>query len=105
MHAYTSDGHTSEWLGNLELLASELGEIERLYPGHGEPGGPEMLAAQRGWLERYREVVGGLGAPPLDETAKATLSTEMERYLGTDKLLFLVSLGADAVAAELAAER
>jgi glyoxylase-like metal-dependent hydrolase (beta-lactamase superfamily II) len=104
MHGYTSDGHTREWLDNLDRLSAQLGEIDKLYPGHGQPGGRELLGAQRAWIERYREVVGGLGAPPLDEAAKATLSAEMQRYLGTDKLLFLVGLGADAVAAELAGQ-
>ena len=103
VHSYTADGHTAEWLANLAALAPELADIDTVYPGHGGSGGPEILEDQRQYLELYRDTVATLaqGQTTLDEQAKETLTQTMKDHLPTDKLEFLIALGADAVAAEL----
>ncbi len=75
-----------------------------LYPGHGEPGGLELLDAQKNYLEQYRAAVQRLahGQPRLTEADKTLLVLDMKRVLPNDKLDFLIALGADSVAAELA---
>jgi glyoxylase-like metal-dependent hydrolase (beta-lactamase superfamily II) len=105
-HAYVSDGHTREWLDNLRRLRSELPASARLYPGHGPAGGVELLAAQAAYLERLRSEVTRLaqGRPRLGEAEKAELVAAMRAYLPAARLTFLVEVGADAVAAELAGE-
>lgn len=106
MHAYVSDGHTRAWIDALAALERALPAGATLYPGHGAPGGPELLAAQRSYLEALRGEVARLSpkGAPLDEAAKAELVAAMKRHQPSDALVFLVGLGADAVAAEVAAE-
>lgn len=104
VHAYVTDGHTTEWLENLGKLEAALADMAVVYPGHGEPGGLDMIAWQRAYLEHYRAAVEELaaGQPTLTDEAKAELVQRMKAFLPTDALEFLIGLGADAVAAELA---
>jgi len=104
-HPYTADGHSSAWLAALDVLAGELGGVGTLYPGHGDPGTLAMLAEQRRYLLYYREVVRRLsgGEPRLDEPARAELEAAMRVFLPGAPLTWMIGLGADAVAAELAA--
>jgi glyoxylase-like metal-dependent hydrolase (beta-lactamase superfamily II) len=103
-HPYTADGHSASWLAALDLLAGELADVGTLYPGHGAPGGPGVLAEQRRYLLYYRELVRRLadGEPRLPEAAKAELAAGMQSFLPDAPLTWMIGLGADAVAAELA---
>jgi glyoxylase-like metal-dependent hydrolase (beta-lactamase superfamily II) len=105
MHPYTADGHSSAWLAALDVVAEEFADVATLYPGHGEPAGLDMLAEQRRYLLFYREVVGRLsgGEPQLSEAAKAELDMIMRSFLPDAPLTWMIGLGADAVAGELAA--
>ncbi|HEY2489850.1 MAG TPA: MBL fold metallo-hydrolase [Streptosporangiaceae bacterium] len=103
-HPYTADGHSGSWLAALDLLAGELAGVGTLYPGHGAPAGPGVLAEQRRYLLYYRELVRRLadGEPRLPEAAKAELAAGMQSFLPDAPLTWMIGLGADAVAAELA---
>ena len=103
VHSYLSDGHSGAWLAALDRLEGELTGAT-LYPGHGAPGGAELIAAQRAYLTLYRDTVRRLagGASTLGDEAKAELTRTMVEHLGNERLGFLIGLGADAVAAELA---
>ncbi len=105
-HAYMNDGHTAAWLKNLDRVAAELKDSAVLYPGHGEAGGRELLDEQRHYLREYRNAVKALaqGQPVLTEMQKKELVAHMTAFLPTKRLEFLIPLGADSVAAELAAE-
>jgi glyoxylase-like metal-dependent hydrolase (beta-lactamase superfamily II) len=102
-HPYTADGHTAGWLDTLDRLAGELATVPVLYPGHGMPGGPELLAAQRRYLMFYREAVRRLaaGEPVLTDPARAELDDLLGRFLPGAPLTWMIGLGADAVAAEI----
>lgn len=102
-HPYTADGHTGRWLATLDTLPGAL-DGARLYPGHGAPGGVGMLADQRRYLMMYRETVRRLaaGASSLTDAQRAELTDVMVRFLPDAPLSWMISLGADAVAAELA---
>ncbi|QFY12995.1 MBL fold metallo-hydrolase [Nonomuraea phyllanthi] len=104
VHSYTADGHSGAWLRVLERLVDELAGVP-LYPGHGAPGDIGLLSRQRQYLLMYREAVGHLaaGAPGLSDTQRLELTRTMTRFLPGAPLDWLVGLGADAVAAELAA--
>lgn len=104
-HPYTADGHTGRWLAALDTLAGAL-DGATLYPGHGSPGDGAMLADQRRYLMMYREAVRNLaaGAPSLTDPQRERLTAVMTRYLPGAPLSWMIGLGADAVAAELAAE-
>lgn len=107
VHAYVTDGHTTEWLKNIDRLEKELRGTTRLYPGHGEAGGLELLDWERRYLTEYRATVQSLaqGKPALTEDQKKELTTHMTTFLPNQKLAFLIPLGADPVAAELAAKQ
>ena len=104
-HPFTADGHSGSWLAALDALTGELAGIGTLYPGHGDPAGPGLLADQRRYLLYYRELIRRLsgGEPKLSEAAKAELSTAIQAFLPDAPLTWMIDLGADAVAAELAA--
>jgi glyoxylase-like metal-dependent hydrolase (beta-lactamase superfamily II) len=103
-HPYTADGHSARWLAALDLLAGELAGVGTLYPGHGDPAGLGVLADQRRYLLFYRELVRRLagGEPQLPEEARAELDAQMQAFLPGAPLTWMIGLGADAVAAELA---
>jgi glyoxylase-like metal-dependent hydrolase (beta-lactamase superfamily II) len=104
VHSYTADGHSGAWLDALDRLVDELAGVP-LYPGHGAPGDTGLLTRQRQYLLMYREAVANLaaGAPSLSEAQKLELTQTMTRFLPGAPLNWLIGLGADAVAAELAA--
>lgn len=104
-HAFTADGHSGAWLAILDVLAGELADVRVLYPGHGDLAGPGLLAEQRRYLLYYREVILRLsgGQHELSEAAKSDLDAAMQAFLPNAPLTWMIGLGADAVAAELAA--
>jgi glyoxylase-like metal-dependent hydrolase (beta-lactamase superfamily II) len=104
-HPYTADGHTGSWLAALDTLTGVL-DGATLYPGHGAPGDVGMLADQRRYLMMYRETVRRLaaGAPTLTDAQREQLTAVMTRFLPGAPLSWMIGLGADAVAAELAGE-
>ncbi|MFJ1751546.1 MBL fold metallo-hydrolase [Kitasatospora sp. NPDC088134] len=104
-HPYTADGHGAHWLAALTELGAELADAAVLYPGHGEPAGVEVLAAQRQYLLFYREAVRRLaaGQPALTDRAREELDRVVQDYAPNLPLGWMIGLGADAVAAELAA--
>jgi hypothetical protein len=67
--------------------------------------GPGLLADQRRYLLYYRELIRRLsgGEPQLSEAARSELSTAVQAFLPDAPLTWMIELGADAVAAELAA--
>ncbi|MFP3986308.1 MBL fold metallo-hydrolase [Streptomyces sp. E11-3] len=103
MHSYTADGHTGAWLGLLDRLEQELAGVP-LYPGHGAPGDTSLLSAQRRYLLMFRQAVLRIadGRPALADDQKAELTALMEAYSPQAALPWMVGLGADAVARELA---
>src|SRR5216683_3096645 len=98
-HPYTADGHSSSWLALLDVLDAELAGARRLYPGHGDPAGPGVLAEQRRYLLFYREVVRRLsgGEPRLTAAAQEELETMMRAFLPGAPLTWMIGLGAAAV--------
>jgi len=104
-HPYTADGHSASWLAALDSLADELAGVSTLYPGHGGPAGPGVLAEQRRYLLHYREIVRRLsgGEATVPPSARAELDRAMQAFLPSAPLTWMIGLGADAVAGELAA--
>lgn len=103
-HSYTADGHSRAWLRALDALAPRLADVATVYPGHGEPATPALLAEQRRYLLYYTEVVGRLaaGRAALTDQAKDALEAAMRAFAPEAPLTWMIGLGADAVAAELA---
>jgi glyoxylase-like metal-dependent hydrolase (beta-lactamase superfamily II) len=104
-HSFITDAHTGAWLKALDQLG-RLPATTVLYPGHGKPGGMALVATERRYLERLRTEIRRLspGGAPLPDPAKAELLAALNQLAPGMGLDFLVGLGADAVAKELAAE-
>jgi glyoxylase-like metal-dependent hydrolase (beta-lactamase superfamily II) len=106
-HAYTNDGHTTEWLTNLDKLARSLAGVKHVYPGHGASGDATMFAWEKQYLLAYRHEVDRLraGKSKLTDDQKKQLVTTMKAAYPTATNEFMIALGADTVAAELAGAR
>ncbi len=105
-HSYLADGHTTAWLEALERAEAELGGVRHIYVGHGAPATAGVFAEQRRYLLMVREAIARVaeGRPELTELEAGQVASLMERFLPDAPLGWLVSVGASAVAAELAAE-
>jgi len=103
-HAYTNDGHTAEWIQNLDVLARKLKGVKHVYPGHGPAGDASLFEWEKGYLVAYRREVEALrgGGEKLDDEQKATLVAKMKAAYPGAGNEFMITLGADTVAAELA---
>jgi glyoxylase-like metal-dependent hydrolase (beta-lactamase superfamily II) len=106
-HVYLADDHVLAWLANLERARILLAGVPTLYPGHGGAGGHELLDAQRDYLLAYCRAVKELagGQPALSAESKEQLVAHMEGVRPGAPLGFMITLSADAVAAELAGHR
>jgi len=106
VHGFLSDGHSGAWLKKLDPLKSKLQElgVTTVYPGHGEPGGLDMIDWTKSYLEIFRKAVFDLagGHESLTPEQKIELSRRMAVFLPENKLPQFVTRSADAVAAELA---
>jgi hypothetical protein len=89
------------------VLASELAGAHHILPGHGAPTNVSLFDEQRRYLLYYREVVRRLadGAPTLSDDAQAALERAMQRFLPQAPLTWMIGLGANAVATEIAHAR
>jgi glyoxylase-like metal-dependent hydrolase (beta-lactamase superfamily II) len=107
VHAYGSDAHTLEWLRNLDRLITELQGFDRIYPGHGDSGGIELLEWQKSYLQELRGTINNLakGRTELSEDEKAELVDHMNGKFRNTKLDFLLINSADPLAKELARSR
>jgi glyoxylase-like metal-dependent hydrolase (beta-lactamase superfamily II) len=99
VHAYLSDGHAGEWLKTLDELKVSMKDVAILYPGHGLPGGFELLDWQKQYLEAYLKNLKPLWDDrKITEDEKTVLVEKMKNFLTNDKLTFLIGLGAEPVA-------
>jgi glyoxylase-like metal-dependent hydrolase (beta-lactamase superfamily II) len=91
MHAYLADGQWAHWLEVIDKLNRDLPPSATLYVGHGPPGGKELLAGQRRYIETFVEsvgrhaatVAGGDHGPVLDD---------LRKIVPSEDLLFLADL-------------
>jgi hypothetical protein len=107
-HSYSADGHTTAWLHALDVLTRELaGGAQHVLPGHEAPTNMSLFDDQRRYLLYCREVVGRLaaGAPRLTDDGQVALERVMQQFLPNAPLTWMISLGANAVATEIARER
>lgn len=99
VHAYLNDGHTADWLHHLTDLRKALKNVKLLYPGHGLPGGLELLDWQKKYLDAYLTALKPLWDDKrITDEEKTALTEEMKKFLPNDKLIFLVGLGAEPTA-------
>ncbi len=76
-HSWLEIGKTDQWLQRLDEIAAL--EPRFVHPGRGASGGPELIARERGYLERVIEIVRASsphldanGEPPRDAIQQLT---------------------------------
>lgn len=87
MHAYLADGFYEGWLEHIARLREELPADATLYPGHGAPGGLELLHRQAEYIETFVDAVRGADDAEVVDT--------MMRFLPADQLRFLMELSVE----------
>ena len=100
-------GGTRAWLERLDHAKRLFYGLRIFYPGHGGQTGFAALEEQRRYLLAVRAAVQEVahGKPRLDEAARQKLIPRLSALRPGEPLGTLVGPGADAVAAELLAER
>jgi len=103
VHPWLYEGRSQRWLVQLDQARRVLEDVEVLHIGHGPSGGLELLDAQADYIRAYQQHVRDLadGRPSLSEDAKAELERRMAAHLPGGLLPSLVTMSADAIAAEL----
>jgi glyoxylase-like metal-dependent hydrolase (beta-lactamase superfamily II) len=103
VHPYLLEPDPPAWLAQLDRARSLFPDGATLLPGHGLPGGLELLDRQRVYLETYVKAVTELQDDGrLDDAAIAQLERRMDALLAGGSLRMLVALGAEPVASALA---
>lgn len=104
-HPWLFEGRSALWLEQLDH-AKPLLTGKRLYVGHGEPGGPDLLDEQQRYIRAYQDSVRELsgGGSSLDDRAKSELAVRMDSVWPGAPLKDLIGMSADAVAVELAGQ-
>lgn len=101
MHAYLADAHWGKWLATLTRLEAELPADVTLHVGHGPPGGRELLAAQRRYVETFvaalRQHADAVAAG--DHTA---VLAAVQAVVPGEDLLFLADLSIEPMLHSLA---
>jgi glyoxylase-like metal-dependent hydrolase (beta-lactamase superfamily II) len=100
MHAYLADGRWRDWLVTLDRLEEDLPDDVTLYVGHGPPGGKDLLAGQRRYIETFVDAVEA-HAEAIDHGDHSGVIEAMKRLLPTDSLLFLMDLSIEPTLATL----
>lgn len=97
MHCFFRDLHAKEWLGSLDRLRREFDHTARLYPGHGDTCGVEIVHWNRGYILAFIDALGALlqGRDQLTAPEKDVLVAKMQAYLPNQKLLFLLTYELD----------
>ena len=109
------EGGSCGWLTNLAELSNRFGNVDTIYPGHGDPGpAAQQISGQRDYLRHYREIVkpavaaGSDEGTALSETETKQIVAELDRrypdYPQVASLPNLQELNVAAVGRELAAQ-
>ena len=103
-HPYTADGHSGAWLAALDVLGGELPGIGTLYPGHGDPA--SRACSLTSGVTCCTTASSSEGYPGVSRSyprqRSPSCGTALQAFLPDAPLTWMIELGADAVAAELA---
>jgi glyoxylase-like metal-dependent hydrolase (beta-lactamase superfamily II) len=101
-HPWLAEHRSREWLDQLEIVAGRFSGVERVYPGHGPAGGPELFARQRDYIQTFQKLVAAnVQDGHLSDTALATIREATMAGRSGWPLEGLIDMNAKAVAEEL----
>ncbi len=67
-HLYLQERHLESWLMRLdELVDLAKGRIDTFYPGHGKPGGVELIDQTRDYLRDFADIAKGADAKTAEQ--------------------------------------
>ena len=115
MHPALIEGHTSEWIKQIEYIKQNYLEANVLYPGHGQSGSPKNLLDQQinyintftSLVEKELETLGKESATNITEEGKMSITSELDRlypnylHVASLPLPALLDLNINAVAKEI----
>jgi glyoxylase-like metal-dependent hydrolase (beta-lactamase superfamily II) len=90
-HAFLADGQWESWLSVLDGLERDLPGDVTLHIGHGPPGGKELFARQRRYIETFVSSVQR-HADAVAAGDHDLVLVDMRRLLPSEDLLFLLDL-------------
>jgi glyoxylase-like metal-dependent hydrolase (beta-lactamase superfamily II) len=118
MHPALIEGHTSEWIKQIEYIRQNYPDTKVLYPGHGQSGPPNnLLDEQLNYINTFRSLVekelqssGELSKTNITEEGKMRIVSELERlypnylHVASLPLPALLDLNINAVGKEISSQ-
>jgi glyoxylase-like metal-dependent hydrolase (beta-lactamase superfamily II) len=124
MHPVFIEGHSTEWIKQIEEIKENYPDAKVLYPGHGQPGVPKtLLDEQLNYINTFRSLVehqmqlateeagGGTGAANITDEGKMQIKTGLQRlypnylHVALMPLETMFDLNIDAVTKEISQEK
>ena len=119
MHPFLAEGHSSEWIKQIEYIMQNYSDAEILFPGHGQSGPPKtLLDEQLNYINTFRSLVeqqqqmqsaAEVGGKNITEEGKARIKSELQRiypnYISVATLSNMLDINIDAVAKEISQEK
>lgn len=94
-HSWLEIGRTDAWLQRIEEIAAMSPSF--VHPGRGRSGGPELLAAQREYLQAVSDLVAAeKPAMPVDPRGLARVRAELERRYPGHRFRVFLEIGLPA---------
>jgi quinol monooxygenase YgiN len=120
IHAALIEGHSSEWIKQIEYIKQNYSDAKVLFPGHGQSGSPiTLLDEQLNYIGTFRSLVeqelqqlqptGEVGIN-ITEEGKTRIKSELQRlypkylHVASIPLSTMLDLNIDAIAKELTKE-
>ncbi|HEY9385484.1 MAG TPA: MBL fold metallo-hydrolase [Nitrososphaeraceae archaeon] len=120
MHPFLAEGHSSDWIKQIEHIRQNYSDAKILFPGHGQSGlSKTLLDEQLNYINTFRSLVeqqmqpvaeekGGGGeerAANITEEGKTRIKNELQRlypnYMPVATLSNMLDINIDAVAKEI----
>ena len=119
MHPFLAEGHSSEWIKQIEYIMQNYSDAEILFPGHGQSGPPKtLLDEQLNYINTFRSLVeqqqqmqsaAEVEGKNITEEGKARIKSELQRiypdYISVATLSNMLDINIDAVAKEISQEK
>jgi len=92
MHTFFRDGHTRNWLRQIDRCIQKYDFDTIFHTGHGNEMGIEMFYWQRDYMNTFLGILNSLleGRETLTEEQRGILFDKMGKYLPTNDLMFLL---------------
>jgi glyoxylase-like metal-dependent hydrolase (beta-lactamase superfamily II) len=117
MHPALIEGHSTEWIEQIQYIGQNYSDARMLFPGHGQPGLPKtLLKEQSQYINTFRSLVeqqmqsaGKVGekGSAITEEGKIRIKSELQRlypnylHVASLPLSDMLDLNIDAIAKEI----